>query len=98
MYTHLFTHNANLSFNQALTNALLVAGFSEQDARNLVEKERLRLGGFEMATREQGRNGVDTMPTVLFEGPKRNFAITGASLPRHYLKAMENVESDIDWV
>jgi len=44
-----------------------------------------------MAIQEQAGNGVDSVPTIMFEGRKRDITIQGANEVEDYVKALEQI-------
>jgi hypothetical protein len=60
----------------------------------LVENEEMGLRETKMAIREQVGNAVDSVPSVVFEGRKRDFTEVGAKSLVEYLKVLGWVERE----
>ena len=90
-YFELARHPASA---ETLLAACVAAGLSEEEASRLVGDEEQGLAETKMAVREQEGNGVDSVPWVVVEGRKRDFALVGAKTAEEYGKVFRQVERE----
>lgn len=74
------------------------AGLGEEEARKLVQDEDgdveadgVSVLDVKMLIREQAGNGVDSVPSVVVEGRRRDVTLVGAKEVEEYVKALEQV-------
>ena len=77
-----------------MITAATAAGVSEAEAKAVVEDESEGLMDVKELIREQAMNGIDSVPTVVVEGKRRDFTLTGAKEVAEYVKALESVEKE----
>jgi predicted DsbA family dithiol-disulfide isomerase len=94
LYSQYFEQGQHPSSASTLTKACLAAGLDEDDARNLVGDEEMQARETREAIREQVGNAVDSVPSVVFEGRKRDFTMVEAKSTEEYEKVMRQVEKE----
>lgn len=71
--------------------ALADAGVPESEAKSFVEDKSDGLMDVKLKVREQAGNGVDSVPTIVFEGRKRDLTLVGAKEVEEYEKALATI-------
>jgi predicted DsbA family dithiol-disulfide isomerase len=94
LYQSYFEQAAHPASADTLLAACVAAGLSEEEALGLVQDEEQGLVETKMAVREQEGNGVDSVPWVVVEGRKRDFALVGAKTAEEYGKVFRQVERE----
>jgi hypothetical protein len=72
----------------------LGAGIDKEKASKFIDDENDGITDVKLLIQEQVGNGVDSVPTISFDGEKRDFTETGAKDTEHYLKIMEQIEKE----
>lgn len=95
LYRRYFEQGQHPSSHETLLAACVEAGVPEPEARRVVvEDEGLGLAGVRAALRKAAQDGVDSVPTVVFEGKRRDITLVGAKEVRDYVKAMETIAKE----
>ena len=94
LYSQYFESAAHPSSLPTLLTAALDAGASRQDAESFISDEFEGLAETRMLLREQTSNGVDSVPYIVVEGKRRDFALEGAKDVVDYIKVLENVAKE----
>ena len=69
-------------------------GIDKEKARKFIDDKNEGITAVKLLIQEQVGNGVDSVPTITFEGKKRDFTETGAKETEHYLKIMEQIAKE----
>ncbi|KAI9759792.1 MAG: hypothetical protein M4579_002091 [Chaenotheca gracillima] len=91
LYKAYFHSEAHPSAKETLLTAATEAGVPAADAEAFIDDESEGLQDVKMLIREQAMNGVDSVPTVVFEGKRRDLTLTGAKEIPEYVKTMEQI-------
>lgn len=91
LYKQYFEEERHPSTEETLLKAATSAGVDEGEAKALIEDEYEGLNDVKMMIREQAGNGIDSVPTIMIEGRKRDLTFTGAKEVEEYLKAFEQI-------
>ena len=91
LYSQYFENEKHPSSDETLLQATADAGIPENEAKAFVEDKNDGLMDVKMLIREQAGNGVDSVPTITFEGRKRDITVVGAKEVEDYLKTMEQI-------
>lgn len=95
LYRRYFEEGQHPSGHETLLAACIEAGVPEAEARRVViEDESEGLMDIKAALRESAMNGIDSVPTVVFEGRKRDITLVGAKEVKDYVKAMETIAKE----
>lgn len=78
LYVAYFEREMHPASEETLKTALSEAGVEESEATELVVDRSEGLMVTKMAIREQGANGVDSVPYIIIEGRRRDFTLEGA--------------------
>jgi predicted DsbA family dithiol-disulfide isomerase len=91
LYKQYFQEQQHPSSKDTLLEACTAAGISEKEALNVIDDDYEGLQDVKMLIQEQAGNGVDSVPTIIFEGRKRDFTLTGAKEIDEYVKTLKLV-------
>lgn len=91
LYVQYFENEKHPSADETLLQATTEAGIPDSEAKAVVEDKNEGLIDVKMLIREQAGNGVDSVPTITFEGRKRDITVVGAKEVEEYLKTMEQI-------
>lgn len=94
LYRLFFEEGQNPSSAETLLAACLEVGIPEAEARRVVEDESEGVIEVKSAIRETVMNGLDSVPTIMFEGRRRDLTLTGAKEVQAYVKAMETIAKE----
>lgn len=95
LYRRYFEEEQHPSSPETLVAACVEAGVPEAEARRVVvDDESEGLVEVKSALRESAMNGIDSVPTVVFEGRRRDLTLVGAKEVREYIKAMETIAKE----
>lgn len=94
LYRKYFEEERNPSSEETLVAACVEAGVDEKEARRVVEDESEGLIDVKGLLRESAQNGIDSVPTIVFEGRRRDVTIVGAKEVGDYIKAMETIAKE----
>jgi predicted DsbA family dithiol-disulfide isomerase len=94
LYNQYFEQRAHPSGAETLVKACMAAGLSEEEAERLVEDSDEELRETKVMIREQTVNGVDSVPSIIFEGKRRDFTLVGAKSVGEYEKVLAQVAKD----
>ncbi len=67
------------------------AGIPESESRPFIEDKTGGLMDVKNMVRQQAGNGVDAVPTVMFEGKRRDITLVGAKEVDEYEKALRQI-------
>ena len=67
------------------------AGISESEAKPFIQDKDDGLMDVKMAIREQGGNGIDSVPYIVIEGKRRDLTLVGAKEVEEYEKALHTI-------
>lgn len=70
------------------------AGIPEEEARPIIENKNEGLADVKSLIQEQAMNGVDSVPTIIFEGKKRDFTLVGARDVEEYEKTLHQIAKE----
>lgn len=95
VYKAFFQESKNPSVDETLLQACKDAGVEDADAKRVVVEEK-GLGAAETKRLIQvvRINGVDSVPTIVFEGRKRDFTLVGAKEVQEYEKTLATVAKE----
>lgn len=94
LYRKYFEEERNPSSEETLVAACVEAGVEEKEARRVVEDESEGLEDVKGLLRESAQNGIDSVPTIVFEGRRRDVTLVGAKEVGDYVKAMETIAKE----
>ncbi|OAP55640.1 hypothetical protein AYL99_09792 [Fonsecaea erecta] len=87
LYSQYFEHEKHPSSEETLLQATADAGIPESEARPFIQDKNDGL----MDVKKQAGNGVDAVPTILFEGKRRDITLVGAKEVEEYEKALRQI-------
>lgn len=88
LYSQYFQHERHPSTDETLLKATTEAGIPEDEARAFIEDKNDGLRDVRNLVREQAGNGVDSVPTIVFEGKRRDITLVGAKEVEEYEKTL----------
>lgn len=88
LYSQYFQHEKHPSTDETLLKATTDAGIPEDEARAFIEDKNDGLIDVKNLIREQAGNGVDSVPTIVFEGKRRDITLVGAKEVEEYEKTL----------
>lgn len=92
LYRQYFQEGRHPSQQETLLRACEEAGVEDADAKRVVVEERdLGRNETRQMLRMAGINGVDSVPTVVFEGKRRDLTLVGAKEVAEYEKALATI-------
>ncbi|KAI0134331.1 thioredoxin-like protein [Xylariales sp. AK1849] len=92
LYRMHFEEGKHPSAQETLLAACTEAGVEEADARRVVVEEKdTGLSEVKGLVRMVGMDGVDSVPTVMFEGRRRDLTLTGAKEFEEYEKSLRTI-------
>jgi predicted DsbA family dithiol-disulfide isomerase len=91
LYSQYFENERHPSSDETLLQATLDAGIPEHEAKALIEDRAKGMTDVKMLVREQAGNGVDSVPSITFEGKRRDLTLVGAKEVDEYLKTLETI-------
>ena len=94
LYSQYFEQEKHPSEEETLLTAAKAAGVDEGEAKALVEDEYEGLQEVKMLIREQAGNGIDSVPTIMVEGKRRDLTLIGAKEVEEYVKAFEQIAKE----
>ncbi|KAJ9501062.1 hypothetical protein H2202_003620 [Exophiala xenobiotica] len=94
LYSQFFENERNPSSQETLLKATSDAGISEDEAKAVIEDQNEGLMDVKALIREQASNGVDSVPTIIFEGKRRDFTLIGAKDVEEYEKVLHQVAKE----
>lgn len=95
LYRRYFEEEQHPSSPETLVAACVEAGVPEAEARRVVEEDESEgLIDVKSALRESAMDGIDSVPTIVFEGRRRDLTLVGAKEVRDYVKAMETIAKE----
>ena len=94
LYKRFFEEAAHPSSDETLVAACVEAGVDESEARRLVGDKDENLRDVKAAIQEQRMNGIDSVPTVMIEGRRRDITLVGAKEVAEYVKALTTIAKE----
>lgn len=94
LYSQYFENERHPAKEDTLLQATVAAGIPEMEARPFVEEKNHGLMETKMLVREQAGNGVDSVPTVIFEGKRRDITLVGAKEVQEYEKTLHQIAKE----
>ncbi|KAK5219070.1 hypothetical protein LTR99_006548 [Exophiala xenobiotica] len=94
LYSQFFENERNPSSQETLLKATSDAGIPEDEAKVVIEDKNEGLMDVKALIREQASNGVDSVPTIIFEGKRRDFTLIGAKDVEEYEKVLHQVAKE----
>ncbi|KAL2400560.1 hypothetical protein ABEF92_002087 [Exophiala dermatitidis] len=94
LYSQYFEHEKHPSSTETLLKATADAGIPEEEARPIIENKNEGLADVKSLIQEQAMNGVDSVPTIIFEGKKRDFTLVGARDVEEYEKTLHQIAKE----
>lgn len=88
LYAQYFQQEKHPSTDETLLKATTDAGIPEDEARAFIEDKNDGLIDVKNLVREQTGNGVDSVPTIIFEGKRRDITLVGAKEVEEYEKTL----------
>ena len=91
LYWQYFENEQHPSSDKTLMKAITDAGIPESEAKSFVDDKSEGLMDLKAAFQEQLHNGIDAVPSIIFEGKRRDLTLLGAKEVDEYLKAMQSI-------
>ncbi|KIV97915.1 hypothetical protein PV10_01616 [Exophiala mesophila] len=92
LYSQFFENEQHPSTDETLLKAAADAGIPENEARYIIVEQRDEgMSTVRDLIREQNMNAVDSVPTVIFEGKRRDITLVGAKEVEEYEKALMSI-------
>lgn len=88
LYSQYFQQEKHPSTDETLLKATTDAEIPEDEARAFIEDRNDGLIDVKNLIREQAGNGVDSVPTIVFEGKRRDITLVGAKEVEDYEKTL----------
>ncbi|KEF58365.1 uncharacterized protein A1O9_06291 [Exophiala aquamarina CBS 119918] len=88
LYSQYFQNEKHPSTDETLLKATTDAGIPEDEAKAFIEDKNDGLIDVKNLVREQAGNGVDSVPTIVFEGKRRDITLVGAKEVEEYEKTL----------
>lgn len=74
-----------------MLKATSAAGISEAEAKPFIEDKAEGMTDVKNLVRQQAGNGVDSVPTIMFEGKRRDIELVGAKSVEEYEKTLRQI-------
>jgi predicted DsbA family dithiol-disulfide isomerase len=94
LYKQYFEEEKHPAAEETLLKAARAAGVDEKEAKALIEDEYEGLNEVKGMIREQAGNGVDSVPTIMIEGKRRDDTLVGAKEVEEYIKSFEQIAKE----
>lgn len=92
LYSQFFENEKHPSSDATLLQAVTDAGIPEHEAREVIEADREQgLQEVKDLIREQKMNAIDSVPTIVFEGKRRDITLVGAKEVDEYTRALASI-------
>jgi predicted DsbA family dithiol-disulfide isomerase len=91
LYTQYFENETHPPSPATLLRAATDAGIPEAEAKKFIEDDEKGVKKVKMQIREQASLGLDSVPTIIIEGGRRDLTLVGAKEVREYVKALEQI-------
>ncbi|KIW63120.1 hypothetical protein PV04_09995 [Phialophora macrospora] len=91
LYSQYFENEKHPSADETLLKATTDAGIPESEARPFIEDKDDGLMDVKNMVRQQAGNGVDAVPTIMFEGKRRDITLVGAKEVEEYEKTLKQI-------
>ena len=92
LYSQFFENEQHPSTGETLLKAAADAGIPENEAKYVIVEQRDEgMSTVRELIREQNMNAVDSVPTVIFEGKRRDITLVGAKEVEEYEKALMSI-------
>ena len=91
LYSQYFENEKHPSADETLLKATSDAGIPENEAKLFIEDKSDGIIEVKNMVRQQAGNGVDAVPSIMFEGKRRDITLVGAKEVEEYLKALQQI-------
>ena len=91
LYSQYFENEKHPSADETLLKATSDAGIPESEAKPFIEDKNDGMMDVKNMVRQQAGNGVDAVPTIMFEGKRRDITLVGAKEVEEYEKALKQI-------
>ncbi|KAJ9605410.1 hypothetical protein H2200_010067 [Cladophialophora chaetospira] len=91
LYLQFFEHEQNPSSDETLLKATSDAGIPESEAKPFIEDKNDGMLDVKNLVRQQAGNGIDSVPTIMFEGKRRDIELVGAKEVEEYEKTLRQI-------
>ncbi len=91
LYLSFFENEQNPSSDETLLRATSEAGIPESEAKAFIEDKNDGMLDVKNMVRYQASNGVDSVPTILFDGKRRDITLVGAKEVEEYEKTLSQI-------
>ncbi|KAI1340386.1 thioredoxin-like protein [Xylariaceae sp. FL0016] len=91
LYAAYFEQRKHPSSEETLLEACVLAGVEEGEARRVVRDKNVGLRDVQLRLRRVVADGVDSVPSVVIEGRKRDITLVGAKELVEYEKALATI-------
>jgi predicted DsbA family dithiol-disulfide isomerase len=91
LYSQYFENEKHPSSDETLLKATTDAGIPESEAKAFIEDKSQGMRDVKNMVREQAGNGVDSVPTIMIEGKRRDLTMVGAKEVEEYEKALKQI-------
>jgi predicted DsbA family dithiol-disulfide isomerase len=97
LYSQYFENEQHPSSDETLLKATTAAGIPESEAKPFIEDKSDGLIDVKNMVRQQAGNGVDSVPTIMIEGKRRDLTLVGAKEVDEYTKALKQIVKESKW-
>ncbi|KIX97553.1 uncharacterized protein Z520_07006 [Fonsecaea multimorphosa CBS 102226] len=91
LYSQYFENEKHPSSDETLLQATADAGIPESEARPFIQDKTDGIRDVQNMVRQQAGNGVDSVPTIMIEGKRRDITLVGAKEVEEYEKALRQI-------
>jgi predicted DsbA family dithiol-disulfide isomerase len=91
LYSQYFENEKHPSADETLLKATTDAGIPESEAKPFIEDKNDGMLDVKNMVRQQAGNGVDAVPTIMFEGKRRDITLVGAKEVEEYEKTLKQI-------
>jgi predicted DsbA family dithiol-disulfide isomerase len=94
LYSQYFENERHPSSDETLLKATTDAGIPAEEAEPFIKDKDDGMLDVKNAVREQAGNGVDSVPSITFEGKRRDITLVGAKEVEEYEKALTQIAKE----
>ena len=91
LYSQYFENERHPSTDETLLAATTAAGIPEDEARPFIADKSDGMMDVKNMVRQQAGNGIDSVPTIIIEGKRRDITLIGAKEVEEYEKALHQI-------
>ncbi|OAG35626.1 hypothetical protein AYO21_10166 [Fonsecaea monophora] len=91
LYSQYFENEKHPSSDETLLKATAEAGIPESEALPFIQDKNDGMMDVKNMVRQQAGNGVDSVPTIMIEGKRRDITLVGAKEVEEYEKALKQI-------